>query len=55
MKLSCHDQSKRVSFVTKTRQDNNMTDRIGAMYTENNTKLLWLIGSSSNCDENQIG
>ena len=39
----------------KTRQDNDVTDCIGAIYVENKTGLLWLIKSGIICDENQIG
>lgn len=39
----------------KARQDNDMIDRIGAIYTEKETKLLWSIGSSAVCDEYLIG
>ena len=40
MKLTCHDRSDRVSSVMKTKQDNDMTDRTGAVYVETNTELL---------------
>lgn len=39
----------------KTRQVNEMTNYIGAVYTKNNNELLWPIKSIVNCDENQIG
>ena len=32
----------------KTKQDNDMTDRTGAVYVETNTELLWPIGSGAN-------
>lgn len=32
-----------IMSVMKIRQDNDMTDRIGAFYIKNDTKLLWLI------------
>ena len=38
----------------KTRQDNDVIDYIGAVYTENDTKLSWLIGPGADYDENQI-
>ena len=38
----------------KTRQDNNMINRTGVVYSKNNTKLLWPIGLSANYDEHQI-
>ena len=31
----------------KTRQDNDVTDRIGVVYTENDIELPWSIGSSA--------
>ena len=34
MKLTCCDQSDRVRYVTKTKKDNNVTDRIGLVYVE---------------------
>ena len=37
----------------KTQQDNNVIDRIGAIYVENETKLLQLIELGVICDENQ--
>ena len=40
--------------MIKTRQDNDVTNRIGIVYTENDNELLWLIESGANCDENQI-
>ena len=40
--------------MIKTRQDNDVTNRIGIEYTENDNELLWLIESGANCDENQI-
>ena len=39
MKLSYRDRSERVRSVIKTRQDNDVTNRIGLVYVENNTKL----------------
>ena len=35
----------------KTRQDNDVTDCIGAFYFENNTKLSWSINSILGCDK----
>ena len=40
--------------MTKTRKDNSMTDHIGAIYSKNNNKLLWLIELGVNYDENKI-
>ena len=54
MKPSCHDWSTQVPFMIKTKQDNDVTDRIGVDYIKNNTDLSWLIGYGANCDENQI-
>ena len=36
----------------KTRQDNNVTDHIGVVYVENETKLPCLIGLGTINDEN---
>ena len=41
--------------LTKTRQDNKVTDRTRVVYAENETKLLWLIKPGVDYDENQIG
>ena len=53
--LNYHDQLNWVQFLTNTKEDKDMTDRIGVVYAENDTKLLWLIRSSANCDKNEIG
>ena len=34
--------------MMKTRQDNDVTNRTGMIYTENNTDILWPIGSVVN-------
>ena len=39
MKMSCHDQSDRVSFVMKKRHDNDVTDHIGMVYVKKDTEL----------------
>ena len=52
MKLSYRDQSNLVLSLMKTRQDNDMIDRIGAVYVENDSELWWLIRSSAIIDEN---
>ena len=52
--LNCHGWSEWVSFVTKTRDDNDMIDRIGTIYAENDTKLLWPIRLGVDFYENQI-
>ena len=41
--------------MTKTRQDNKVTDRIGAVYIKNETKLSKPIGLGAICDQNKIG
>ena len=43
-KLSYHNQSNQVWPITKTKQDNDMTDCIGLVYVENNTELSGPIG-----------
>ena len=55
MKLSCHDRSNRVRYVTKIRQDNDMIDRNGAVYAKNEIELSSSIRPTIVCDENQIG
>ena len=32
--MNSHDQSNRVRYIMKTRQDNDMTDRTGAVHVE---------------------
>ena len=44
-----------MQFVTKTKQDNNMIYHIGAVYVENETKLLWSNELGTIFNENQIG
>ena len=39
-------------YVMKIGQDNNMTNRISAIYVENNYELSWPMGPSAICDEN---
>ena len=39
----------------KTKQDNDMTNHISAVYVENDTELSWPIGLGAVCEENQIG
>ena len=53
MKLSYHDQSDRLQFMTKTRQDNDVIDCKDAVYVKNNTKLLCVIRSGVVYDKNQ--
>ena len=38
-KLNYQDLFDQVQFVMKTRQDNDVTDGTGTMYTKNETKL----------------
>lgn len=40
--------------MMKTRQDNNVIDRIGVIYAENDNELSWPIGLGANYGENQI-
>lgn len=40
--------------MTKTRQDNDVTDNKEVLYTENKTELLCLIGLDAIYDEKQI-
>ena len=40
--------------MTKTREDNNVTDHIGAVYAENDTELSWPIRSSADGYEDKI-
>lgn len=55
MKLNYRDLSNMVQYVTKTRQDNNMTNNTGAIYIKNETEMSWPIGSGKVYDGNQIG
>ena len=50
--LNYHAQSNWVLYVMKTKQDTDVTDRIGAVYTKNNIELLWTIWSSADYDKN---
>ena len=45
-KLCCRDRSNLVWSVMKTRQDNDVTQRMGLVYVENDIELLRHIGSS---------
>ena len=42
-KLSYYDRSDWVQFVTKTRQDKDVTNRIGLVYFETEPELLGLL------------
>ena len=55
MILNCRDLSDEVLFVTKTRQDNDMTSYIGVVYAKNETELLGPIELGVVCYQNQIG
>ena len=46
-KLSCYDQLDRVQSIMTTRQDNDITDPIGAIYVENKIELSWSIESGA--------
>lgn len=50
--LSCCDWLHRILYVTKTRKDNDVTNRIGAIYDENNIELSLPIGMGADYDEN---
>ena len=43
-----------MSSLTKTRQYNNVINRISVVYVENNIELSWPIGLGTNYDENYI-
>lgn len=43
-----------MSPLTKTKQDNNMINRISVVYVENNIELSWPIGLGADYDENHI-
>ena len=53
--LNYCDWLDKLLFVMKTRHDNDMIDRTGAVYTENDIELSWLIGLGVNCYGNLIG
>ena len=42
-KLNCYDRTNEVRSMTKTRQDNDVSDRIGVLYPEIRTELSWPI------------
>ena len=42
-------------YVMITREDNDVSNHTGVVYTDNDAKLSWPIRSSVNYDENQIG
>lgn len=51
-KMSYHNRSNRVWSMIKTRQDNNVIDRIDLVYAEIETERLGPIALSTICDEN---
>ena len=53
MILNFCDWSNRVPTMTKTRNDNYVTNHIDMTYIENETELLWPIELGVVCDENQ--
>ena len=50
-----HDQLDEVRLVIKHKQDNDVIDRTGTVYVENDTELSWPIKSGIDCDKKQIG
>ena len=54
-KLNYLDLFDRMRSMRKTRQDNNVTGYIGAVYIENDTQLFLLIESGADYEENHIG
>ena len=54
MKSSFHTRSNRVLFFAKTKQDNDVTDCIGLVYSEIETELSRPIWLGVVYDENQI-
>ena len=51
-KLNYHDKSDRVRSVMKIRDNNNVTDRIGTVYAENENELSWPIRQGVVYDKN---
>ena len=52
MKLSFHDRLDQVWFVAKTRQNNNMINRIALVYAKIEIELSGPIRSTAVSDEN---
>ena len=50
--VNCHDRLDQVQSVTKTREDDDEIDCIGAVYTENHNEISWLIELGAVCNEN---
>ena len=51
-KLNYRGLFDQVRFVMKTKQDNDMTDHVGAIYAKNDNEQSWLIRLSVACNEN---
>lgn len=49
-KLSCHDRLDQVRSMMKRRQENEMTERTGVIYIENEIEKLWSIELGTICD-----
>ena len=47
MKLNYHNRLDKVWSMTTTKQDNNMTNCIGVVYTKIETKLPWPVGQDA--------
>ena len=45
IKLSYRDRSNQEQHVTKTKQDNDVTEQTSTIHTENNIELSWPIES----------
>ena len=54
MKLSYHELSDQVWFVTKTRQNKDVIDHTSTVYVENETELSWSIRPGAIYYENEI-
>lgn len=44
-----------MTSLNKTKQDNDVSNHIGAVYDKNEIELSWPIGPGDVCDKNQIG
>ena len=51
--LNCHDRSNMLLFITKSKQDNDVIDRIGVIFIEYNTKMSILIEQCAVYDEDE--
>ena len=49
------DWLNQVQFMMKTREDNNVIDCTGAVYTKREIELLWSIRFGADNYENKIG